>query len=492
VLSGFVAISVSAAKTGMELQSLSARFNMTAEQLQRWQYIAAQVGVENSELRLSINKVQEAIGDIAQGETNAATTALQNLGITSANATTNMSYNLETIVANLGKVDNAAVQSAYAYDIFGQKMGAAILAVVKNGGEGLEELKQEFAELGYLSNEDVDKLAGLNQEVTKLKYAFSNVRNELGVALIPLMKGLTDFMQNNVIPTLRRITAIFDSMSDSTKKAIGGVLLALAALAPVLLMGAKFIKLFSMVGTGAAFLGKTLVGLLSTVKAVFSGFTFSINGLIGVFKNLWAALSANPIGLILTVLALLIMSSEDLRKSLGELIAMLGETLSPIMDVLMDLLKSLMPIFKIVGDVLAVVINAVMELLKPLLDIVKIILTALSDLAHWDFSSLGKNFINGIKNFAKGFTDFFSNPVKGVQTWWGNITGTSKKEETPIISDTIDEAGQTLDGVPPTTYVENDNSTKNFDINITVETLGEDIDVDKLVREINIKLAEQM
>lgn len=101
VLAGLTAMAKSTISTGATIDDLSQQVGLNAEELQKWQYIAMQTGLEDNQLQTSLMKVQAAFGDLASGATSTATTALQELGFSAEDAAKGMDANFSRIVQSL-------------------------------------------------------------------------------------------------------------------------------------------------------------------------------------------------------------------------------------------------------------------------------------------------------------------------------------------------------------------------------------------------------
>ena len=78
-IAGIYKLGSDAATTGGNLQDMADRLNVSAEALQRYDYIALQSGVETEQLVKSMAKVRDAVGTALSGQTNTATASLEKL-----------------------------------------------------------------------------------------------------------------------------------------------------------------------------------------------------------------------------------------------------------------------------------------------------------------------------------------------------------------------------------------------------------------------------
>ena len=224
VLAGFAAIGVSTINSADLLKTFADRVNLTAEELQRWQYIAMQTDVSNEELQAGLVKAQGAFGSLAKGDIDAASKALQGLGISAEEASKGMGANFDELVNKLVSIQDPILQAAYANEIFGERMGAKLVPMLKAGGEGLAELAREFENFDTLTNEQIDSLAEFDNVMNKIKYSFKVIKEQLGLALLPLMQTLADLINTKIIPAVQKMTEWFQGLSDRQVRFIFGTL----------------------------------------------------------------------------------------------------------------------------------------------------------------------------------------------------------------------------------------------------------------------------
>ena len=113
-------IGKTSAEAGGKIQDFADRLGLTAEQVQRYDYIALQSGVDTEQLAKSMAKARDAIGTALTGTTNTATTALQNLFGDLSKIPTSTEEGFNAIIEQLSKVEDSTLQAYYANEIFGE------------------------------------------------------------------------------------------------------------------------------------------------------------------------------------------------------------------------------------------------------------------------------------------------------------------------------------------------------------------------------------
>ncbi len=495
LLGSFAAIGLSAVSAADDVQTLADRVNLSAEAMQRWSYIAMQTDVSVNELQTAFIKTQGALAKLSQGAGGPGAAALERLGISMQQAALGMDANIDLIITRLASLEDPVLQAALANELFGERMGAKLIPLLQAGGEGLAQLTEEFELLGYMTNEQVKQFAEFDNVMNTIKYSFGMLRNELGAALLPVMQSLADFLREKVIPAVQRFADWFSTLSEQQIKLILGFSAFVAAAAPALIVIGKITA-----GVG---------GLVKTVNALGKAFTF---------------LSAHPIIAVIAGIAALIIylynTNEQFRESVNELVKALGEALMPILQVLIDIFKSLfvmlgnvlnifanalVPAFRMLTSVIIPVVNLISKVLTPVIQffgdtvtrvfgavekVIRGIIGFIEDLINKLIDAI--NFI--IRQVNK-LTDLFGVTVKEIERVKLLSEGSAPeaiKPEAPAAETPENILSQTQIMPAPQTYINNDYSSKDIKVEVIVENYAEHVDVDDLVRQINIKLAEAL
>lgn len=536
-------LGVKAASAGAEIDDLSLRLGISAEKVQEYQYVTAQAGVEWAVFEKALIKARAAIVDLSAGTINNASKALQSLGLRIEDFDSKEAM-FDGIIDALAGMEDKTLQTAYANEIFGDKIANQMLPFLNAGADAINQFKSEFATIAPLTNEQVSALASLDDTLYLVKESVKNAALQLGASFAPLIKSIADSIQNNLVPKLQKLAEWFNSLSLSEQQFALKALLVVAALAP-LTMGVG--KLVGAIGN--------IVKIIPSLQA----------GLL--------ALAANPIVLIIAavaaILIILYTQCEAFRESINNLISMIGGALQPVLDVVMGLLQSIMdllsPILEIIGGISATVINLVISALQPFFDMLtmifnlltpllqvaliplKVVLTALQvplqilgQLLGWlaplfqIFGNIVSKIFGGVVkiinivlgviedavNFVIGIINGLIDGVNAALGWLGvhidRIADVKLRIDTSEI-ESMDDVNAIIDSTPPDTsgagtsgggtvydgggttgsYGDTynyDNSTTNKTQNITVkiENYAAEVDTDELVRQINVKLAEAM
>lgn len=241
LITGITKLGSDAAKTGGEIQDLADRLGVTAEQIQRYDYIAMQSGVDTEQLVKSMAKARDAVGTGLAGTSNTATQTLEKLFGDLKKIPKGTEESFTAIIQKLSEVEDSTLQAYYANEIFGERLATNLIPMINNGADKINKFNKEFESIGYLSNEQVQALADFDDELNIMKKRLELAKNELGMAMLPLMEKFADILQNVVVPALKDLADWFDNLPEPMQNVITGGLMLFAALSPVLLILSKII-----------------------------------------------------------------------------------------------------------------------------------------------------------------------------------------------------------------------------------------------------------
>lgn len=240
-IAGIYKLGASTASAGAELQDYSDRLGVSAEELQRWQYIAMQSGLETEQLTKSMSKARDAIATAMTGGTNTATTALKTLLGDLNKLPTDTAKGFQTIINALANVKDSTLQAYYANEIFGEKLATDLIPLINQGAGTIAKFNSEFEQIGYLSNEQVQALADFDDQMNIVNSKLALAKNELGLALLPLVEKFTEILTDVVVPAIKKLADWFDNLSEPMQNIITGGLMLIAVLSPMFLIMSKIV-----------------------------------------------------------------------------------------------------------------------------------------------------------------------------------------------------------------------------------------------------------
>ena len=299
VVAGAAAIGKQAAATGAEIDDMTQRFDISAETVQRWNYIALQSGVEATTFTNALVKARAAMSDLASGNANAAAETLQNLGI-SARQFGSDEEMFDGIVKALRNVEDSALQTAYANEIFGNKIATQLLPYINAGAEDLAKWNAEFDAMPSLTGEEAASLAELDDTFNRLSVTMQYATAQLGEAFAPIIERVIEFIEDTAVPALESFAEWFDSLPDGMQNTMLGMAGIIAVAGPLLIGIGKITSamknIFPLLDLMDTKIGRVTIGLAAVGAA--------IGLVVGLIKN-WANMPdwAKAIAIIGTITA---------------------------------------------------------------------------------------------------------------------------------------------------------------------------------------------
>ena len=278
-IAGIVKLGKDAVKTGDEIQTTADKYDLSAKSIQRWNYIAMQTDVETDSLYKGMTKVTDAMGTAMVGNTNAATKAMESLGISFEQIDDNEQA-FENVIVALSGVKDSTLQAYYANEIFGERIATNLIPLLRQGQTAIDDYSAEFEQVGYLSDEQVKNLSEFDNQLNKVNQQFENAKTELGMALLPVLQTFADILSETIVPAIKRLAERFDGLSEPMQKIVSGGLLLVASLTPVLLILSKItgaipplIKMFNTLKNATT---QTKLGFVALAGAI--GLVFDLIG----------------------------------------------------------------------------------------------------------------------------------------------------------------------------------------------------------------------
>lgn len=215
---GLGALTLSAAKAAQELENATHRTGLTIEGLQELQHAARVTGVPLELLSTTMQRLQRRAADANAGN-KGLQQAFRQLGVTLTDGEGRMRSTedlLGQVADGLNRVENNADRVALAFKVFDTE-GGRLLPLLKEGSEGIRQLREEARELGLVvSGDTVMSLVDFQKEVETVKRQFEVLKIEVGAAFLPLMRDvLIPLLQDQVIPWIQQAAAWIDEFSDA-------------------------------------------------------------------------------------------------------------------------------------------------------------------------------------------------------------------------------------------------------------------------------------
>ncbi len=496
------ALTVSSSAAAAEVDDMAKAANFSVEELQELLYVTEQLGVENSTLERALIKTEAAYADLntEAGTTQSAALESLNIQIGEFEDSEEVFYG---IVEALREVEDATLQTSLANDIFGDSIADSMLLYINAADEEIEQFTEEINNIGVQTQEQIDILAGFDDSINELKASISNVSMEIAEAFIPVLQIGVDLLMSEVIPTIQTFAYWFRDLDEFSQKAVVGLTLFVAALSPVT---------------------KGISSIITLIPKLYSVLT---------------TLAAHPIILIIAAVTLLLVvlytQSEVFREAVASLAETLSNALQPVLEILATtfdmVVNALSPLFDLFELLMQIVAPMITIALLPLelaltalsvpLKLLSTLLSALSPI-FVEFASVVEGVFETISsfvdkvlekiedgiNYAIGLVNKLIAMVNNVFALLGieeigmigevsltgdteDTTSSSSATTSDSLSD-IDWSDYTSDDDTDSGTVTYDSSTDNSTTNIEVviNNYAAELDIDNMIEQINIALAE--
>ena len=277
IIAGATAIGKSAAATGAEIDDMTQQFDVSAETIQRWNYLALQAGVDSTAFTRALIRARAAMADLSTGTSSAATQALDALGI-SARQFGSDEEMFDGILKALSEVEDSTLQTAYANEIFGDRIATQLLPYINAGAEDLAKWNAEFEAMPSLTGEEASALAELDDTFNRLNTTMQYATAQLGEALAPIIERVVVFIEESLVPAIEGLANWFENLSPGMQDTILAILGIIAVAGPLLILIGKIVPgikvLISLIQKLNSVAGRATVGI-STLGAVI-GLTFGL------------------------------------------------------------------------------------------------------------------------------------------------------------------------------------------------------------------------
>lgn len=294
----FKSMAEAALESADSIQKMADQTGMSAEQIQEWQYVGDAVGTSIETITGAQRKLTKSMSEAADGS-KSYKEAFKALGISVVDGNGNLrdaKVVMEEALTALGKIENETQRDAVAMDIFG-KSAADLNPLIKAGADEINRLGQQARDTGaIMSNETVANLDNFGDTVDQIKQSVKATAGTILSELIPSLQPVIDAIKN--IDTKKIVDGLKWIIDNS------GTLVA------------------GLTAMGVAFGVFQVAGIIDGVVKSIKAFRLANEGATLAQWALNAAMSANPIGIVIALIAglaagivVLWNKNEDFRKA---------------------------------------------------------------------------------------------------------------------------------------------------------------------------------
>lgn len=289
------ALAVKSGEWADDLNTLSKRYNIATEDLQKYSAAAELVDVSVEDIASSHVKLSKSMASAKSG-TGAQAEAFKQLGIQVTNADGTL-RDADTVwqetIAALGEMEAGTERDALAMQLMG-KSANALNPLIEDGGETYKNVADTLAkyDLDFVDEETLAKANQFNDTLDTMKavgmVAIQNVGAQLAGYLVPALEKLAGWMG--------KVAEWLGNLDPRVLAIIGTVGALVAAVAPVLIFVGKLVQGIGMLMTYGPMIVSALGGILAAAGPVI----LIIGGLVAagvlLYKN-WDTIKAKAIEL---------------------------------------------------------------------------------------------------------------------------------------------------------------------------------------------------
>ncbi len=347
-VSALSALALKTTETVNQMSDTAKQLGVGLEAMQKWEYAAKQLGSETQYLDKAFQKINNLLGQIANGDD--VSEQLSKIGLTMDDlAGLDAEQAFAKIRNAISQVEDASTRTALANQFFGDKLGTLLNPVLSASEDELEAWMEEAEKVGIVSEEDAEVTGALGNQIYALKQAFLSLRTELATALAPIMTKIVNFLKDTVIPKVKELIQKWKEMSSGLKVIIGVIGGILTAIGPIISVVAK------------------VIGLVGKLKE-------AVSALGGATKVLGAIAKAGPWAAIIAVIAVLLLQNENFRALLKRLLDIVKQLIDKVVELVGKIIEKLKPILDLLMNVINQIIDVLVEVIDGVLDAVMMVL----------------------------------------------------------------------------------------------------------------------
>lgn len=277
-----------------EILTLSTQTGLSTQKLQEFSYASELVDVSVDTLTKSMAKNIKSMSSARDGS-EAYANAYEKLGVSVVDVNGNLrdgeTVYFETIDA-LGKVANETERDSIAMQLFG-KSAQELNPLIEAGSETMKAFASEAQGVGYVLDEEMlSSLGAVDDSIQRFKVNAEGIKNQIVAGLAPVISDLAvqflEFSQNiNWENVGKQVGAVADNVKEFGTFVIEN----------------KDNILATISGIGAGFIAWNVATMIQGVVGAIKAFKLANEGATIAQLALNAAQKANPIGMLVTLIA---------------------------------------------------------------------------------------------------------------------------------------------------------------------------------------------
>ena len=185
---------------GDAIDKASQRAGVGTGALQKLRFAAKLSGMEAEEMDRALSKLSGEMGKAASGENKNLPQLFSDLGVSWKDAKGHVKDSA-TVFRELSEAikvnENPATRLQILTDVFGDKLAARLIPLMKDGAAGLDEMSKKAEELGIVvSSDDVKAAAELGDTMDIFHMSISALQTTIGARLAPVIKRVVERLED--------------------------------------------------------------------------------------------------------------------------------------------------------------------------------------------------------------------------------------------------------------------------------------------------------
>ena len=307
-VAGLFAFTKSAAEWADSMNTMRDVTGISTSDLQKFTYAAELVDVSVETITGSLTKLTRNMQTAAGNGKSTAAQAFSELGVAVTDAAGQLRDRQEVfyeVIDALGKIENETQRDAYAMNVFG-KTAEQLNPLIKGGAAALKEIGDEAERAGLILSQDtLNGLHAFNDKVDELKAKGTAIKELAAAEMTPALEGLVE-VGNELLDEIQQM--VKSGELKSIAKELGVAIKSGAeALKNIITFVWKFKEAIAaaVVGMVAFKVAMSITSLVNSLIVGFKALSVATKSETTEMAALNAVMNANPIGLVISLVAAL-------------------------------------------------------------------------------------------------------------------------------------------------------------------------------------------
>lgn len=427
---GIGAMTIKAAQSADEINTLSKQTGLSTEQIQKFQFASETIDVPLETLTGSMAKLTKNMATAKKG-TGDASAAFKALGISVTDSNGELRNNQDVFneaIDALGKMENETQRDAYAMQIFG-KSAQELNPLILGGADALEALGNQAEDAGLILGQDaLNNLNELTDQMDRFKSTTKGGGSLFATAFAgPMAEGI-GFVTNQFQELTKAFSdGGFDGLADKAGEVLSNIIGKITEELPrVIELGTTVV--LSLVNGIVQNLPQMVQAAIQVISQLAQGLSEALPELIPTIVDavllIVDTLISNVDMLVDAALNIILALADGLITAMPVLIEKIPQIIEGLLTAITENMPKILEAgVKIVVMLAGGIIKAIPSLVKSIPQLIAAVLNALGSLIT-SAASVGVNMVSGLWKGISGSLTWIKDKIKG---WVGNVLDFVKK-----------------------------------------------------------------